>query len=712
MGTVVLTGGPQEGLLTNWQAPNFESDPKDRLNWVEEQIQEGEGAKEGQSAFRNLPKNLKIYNGIFSDTTKSKLVTGFMKYNIRKFVTTLSEVREIALYGSDAPQYKPIANVENKVAKCVYLESQFPRQLKKALQYATVMNEGYLWVKCEASDYGYGERMISFEDLGPLDVVATQVPKSNDIQDGYTVTAFKYMPIAEAHGRFPLFQEQLKPVSATDIKSRLQARRLDFTGSARYGEQGRTWGNLYCEIRYTYVRDLRINRTGMELPMGDPGTSWFYSVPSVGQMIPAGFENGVMQQRPARPEDCRVYPQLRLIITARGVDTPMYDGPAYDWHGKIPIVQYTVDDVPWEPGGRSLVQDVGSIEETKRKLERKIDQVTEVTLNPPIGYDRTATGGQTVENFDIFEQDTRTGMDGVPRNVLQSLLPEEVRVTQEHFSWLEYLSKTMTDQLGITDIGNLQNLKLNVNEEGMDKALESIGPIAKDIAAMVESGNAKVGYMLKFMIPQWFDTGRIIQDIGTDEITQEVYDFDPTSMVPSHMPEEFVVTVNPVTGAVDYNPPEQPSQYDKLTRAKRFAKNLRLTSVPSTLLRITAMQNQLKYLQLYRGGFPICPQTVAEKLDIDNYGEAPGTTEYDKWLWWKEQEVMVQVKGQLLAAAAMAQAGIMPPQPGGGGEGGPGGPPQPNQPHAGGRPPSGKKPPKLVEKGGSSFQPRTTIEES
>jgi hypothetical protein len=114
MGTVVFTGGPQEGLLTNWQAPDFETSPQERLDWVEEQIQEGEGAKEGQQSFKNLPKNLKIYNGIFNDTTKSKLVTGFMKYNIRKFVTTLSEVREIALYGSDAPQYKPIAKSRTK----------------------------------------------------------------------------------------------------------------------------------------------------------------------------------------------------------------------------------------------------------------------------------------------------------------------------------------------------------------------------------------------------------------------------------------------------------------------------------------------------------------------------------------------------------------------------------------------------------------------
>ncbi|HEY6018876.1 MAG TPA: hypothetical protein VIY48_03005, partial [Candidatus Paceibacterota bacterium] len=228
MGTVVLTG-PVEGKFTNWQAPPFESSAEDRLVWVEEQIQEGEGRLEGQPSYKNLAKNLRIYQGIFSDNTKSKLVSNFLKYNIRKFVETLSEVREIALYGSDAVQYKPMANIENKVAKCVYMESQFPRQLRKALQYAAVMNIGYLWPKATAEDYGYGERRIEFQALGPLDVVSTQVPMSNDVQDAYTNTIFIYMPIAEAHGKFPLFQDQLKPVSATDVKSRLQAKRLDWS---------------------------------------------------------------------------------------------------------------------------------------------------------------------------------------------------------------------------------------------------------------------------------------------------------------------------------------------------------------------------------------------------------------------------------------------------------------------------------------------------
>jgi len=695
MGTVITSAG-QAPQTTSWQVPAFECDPSHRLGWVEEQIQEGEGWLSGQSAYRNLVPNMRIYEGIFVDNTRSTLHTNFLKYNIRKFVETISDVREIALYGSDATQFKPYAEVENRVAKAVYLESQYPRQLRKALQYAAAMGVGYLWTKCRAEDYGRGERRIVFEPLGLLDVIPVQVPASNDVQDSYAVTVYEYMPVAEAHARFPLFQSQLKPVDQTRFNSRIEATRLNWQDRMKYGigESSRNWGNLYCEIRYTFIRDMRINTTQFELPMGDEGTTWFHKVPYVGQPIFGGIRNGQAFMRPAAKEDCWVYPNLRLIITAKGVSTPMYDGPAFDWHGKIPVVQYLVDDVPWKPLGESLVENVGSIEQTKRKHERMMDQVLTTTMNPPLGYDRTATGGPKVENFDIFEQNIRAGVDGQPRQILQSLLPEEVRVTEENRVFLESLTKMEEMQLGINDIGSLVNLKMNVTSDSFDKVLESVGPIAKGIATSMEEGNAKIGYMLKFMIPQWFDTSRIIQYIGPNSIPPEIFDFDPNSLIPSHGLEEYVRSEDGLA-----KPPLTESVYDKMQRAKCFARNLRLISVPSTLLKITQMQEQLKYLQLYRGQFPISPQTVAKKLGIDNYGDIDGDTEFEKWMNWMKLKIMLESQAQQLAAELMP-AGTGTPEN------------IQTAPHPGGRPPTGQRAPRLVQKGKTDGKPRTTITEA
>jgi hypothetical protein len=693
-----------KNIATCWQVPPFTAPADDRMGWIEEQLEEGEGWLSNQKAYKDLAKNIKIFDAIFDDKTKSTLISNGLKYDIRKFIETISEVREIGSYQSDAAQFKPYAEMVNKVARGIYLEAQFPRQVRKALQYSTVMGRGYIWPKCKTSKYGYGERQIIFEPLGPLDVVPVQIPNDNEVPNSYIVTIYEYMPIAEAHARFPLFQSELHPISGISYQSRVQARRVDYAEKFRYGEQSRNWGNLYCEIRYTFIRDIRINTAiknmkGFELPMGDPGTSWFYKVPYVGMDIPGPVEKGKRITRKATAEDCRIYPFLRLMISSKNMKTPMYDGPAFDWHDTIPVVQYDVDDWAWEGMGRSLVQDVGSIEVTKRKIERKIDQVITTTLNPPLGYDQTSTGGPKIENFDIFEENVRAGLDGKPREVLQSLLPEEVRADAIHFKFLEYLSAMRKEQLGINDLGNLAALKLNISGDQLDKALEPIGPIAKGIAAGMEAANAQVAYMLKFMIPQWYDTKRIIEYIGADNVTADVFDFDPTSVIPSHLPDEYVNGLIPTEGE---EPDVRPSTsvYSNLERSKYLTKNLRLISIPSTLLRITQQQEQLKLMTLKRQQAPIAWADILPKLGVENYGEVKGNTGRERWI----NEEIENIKFKVEEAKLLAAAGL-----GGGEDGGGGGK---GQGKGGGRPSTGQKPAKQYQKGGAGGEPRTGIKES
>jgi hypothetical protein len=61
----------------------------------------------------------------------------------------------------------------------------------------------------------------------------------------------------------------------------------------------------------------------------------------------------------------------------------------------------------------------------------------------------------------------------------------------EHFKFLEILQSMRKEQLGINDLGNLANLKLNLIGRQSQKALEPIGPIAKGIAAGMERRTQK-----------------------------------------------------------------------------------------------------------------------------------------------------------------------------------------------------------------------------
>ena len=679
----------EKNETSSWQAPPFWSHPEEIYAWVESQIQEGEGFLEAQKCYKDLSKNLRVFNAIFSDSCRSNLVTNTLKYDIRKFCETLAQVREIAGYGSDNPAYKKMAEMLTKVSKCVYLESDFPFQILKVLQYASVMGIGYLWPKVRATEYGYGERRMEFDALGLLDVIPTQIPsRTNDIQDAYAVTIYDYMPIAEAHGRFPLFQSQIQTVGQRrNYQTRMQAQRVDYAERNRYGDVGRTFGNLYAEIRYTFVRDLRINNTGYELPMGDEGTTWFYKVPYVGQQIFGGMRNGAPFYRPARAEDCRIYPNLRLIITSTGMGKPMYDGPAFDWDPRMPVIQYTVDDWAWEPLGRSIVGDVASIEQTIRKHERLMDQGLAAGMNPPMGYDHTNTGGPKVEHFDIFEPDVRLGVDGKPTDVFHSILPD-ISPTERNFKFIENLRATQGKQLGLEDLGNLgANMKLQIASDTADKMLESIGPVGKGIAQRVEKANKSVGQRIKYLILQWFDTQRIMEYVGPESMAPETFDYKPNELVPSHLPDEM-----------DQGQfPQAESQYSSLDRARWFAKQIRLVSVPSTLLKVTQMQQQLLLLQLKKGQAPISWLTVFKAMDIPN-------PEQEIEASYKEQEQLEKMKllAQIDLLQTMKKLGIDPSQLQGGDA-------NSGKPHPGGRPSSNSAPPKVKQKGSKGGDPRSTV---
>ena len=675
---------PSPERQTDWQVPPFEADPAKRQDWVETQVQDGEQWWQSQEASGSE----KYLDLLSSRGPEQAVKSNTLKSDIRKFVETISDIREIGTFGTGAEQLRSTAEMFNRVVKNVYRDSHFPRQARKALQWSVGLARGYMWPRYIRTDFGWGPGMVEFKDLGPREVLPTQVPTSGDIQGAYAVTIIEAMGIAEAHARFPRNQEELVPISRFRYTSPNAIRRHEFWDRHRYGTNTQDWERQFCEIRHTFIRDLRINRTGSMLPMGDVGTSWYYEVPSVGALISwRDPTNNLPASRSAEVSDCRVYPQLRRIITNPGMSKPLYDGPDFDWHGIMPAVQYDVDDWPWMACGYSLLQDVAGLERGKRAFLDLMYRVLKVKMKPPMGYDLSAgVAREDLKRLDLLDPDIESiGIDGDPKKALQSILPESVKVDSEDFKMLEILEKFQGKTLGLNDLGSLAQLKFNLSSETADKILETIGPIAKGISANLEISHAKICHILKFIICQYFTTRQLMTDIGVDGVATKIFDLEPKSIVPSHMPWETDT--------------KNPSQTAQTERAKWFAQNLKLISVPSSLIDITQMQERLMWLNFLQRGFPISFSTAFKKLGIDNWGESPGATEFEKWK--HEQFQMLEVKTKLAAVAGAEGAGG--PPPGGGGKG---------QGKGGGRPPTAKAPPKLEQRGSTTGNQRTVVSQS
>src|SRR5271157_347656 len=671
--------------LQDWQVKPFESDAAECQSWVEEQIQDGDNWWQSQAVAKNAEANLQL----LSADGPQKLKSNNLKSDIRKFVETIADIREIATLGSGSEQFKSMVETYNKTFKHIYQDSQFARQSRQALQYAIPLARGYLWPRYIRKDFGWGTGKIEFRPLGPREVLPSQLPADNDIQGSYAVTIMDCLGIAEAHARFPHAQDDLFPVSLTKPSSNGHVRRLEFWDRWKYGQENINWDQRYCEIRYTFVRDLRINKTGNMLPMGDKGTSWYYEVPSLNSLVVTTNPNNKLpESRKAKEEDCLIYPQLRLIISNPGMNKPLYDGPAFDWHGMMPPVAYEVDDWPWMAVGFSLLQDVAGIERAERGFIDLMYRVLRAKMNPPKGYDLNAgIPREDLKKFDWLEESgTTVGIDGKVQDALRSLLPDSVRVESTDFQMVEIMEKMRQKALGLNDIASLAQLKFNLSGEAMDKFLETIGPIAKGIAANMQVAQSKIAHMLKFMVGQYFTTSQLLSMIGPDGVSIQTFDFHPDSIIPSHLPSEEHLQKD-----------KKESEVPQMERAKWFAKNLQVVSVPSQLLNVTQMQDQLKWLNFLQRGLPISFSTAFKKLGVENWGDTPGATEFEKYK--HEQFELLEMK---IKAAQVAQAEGM---------GEPGGD-KGKQGKGGGRPPTARQAPKQETRGTKSGNLRVVTAQS
>lgn len=666
--------GPSDDFKS-WQAPPREATGEYKVGWFSELTQNGDNWCQSQAGIKNINKDIQLLMGV---NQERDLESNLLQPDIRTFVETITDLRQIATMGSKAQQFKKNVALYNDIFKFIFWDSQFVPMSRKALQWA-VLGRGYKWQKFSRDKFGWGKSKIVFDPLGPREFLPEQLPANNDVQGCYAGTIVRPMGIAEAHARFPNFQQWLTPISRYDWKTYGtlgMARRFDFYDRFRFTgenkEQG--WENKYCEIRYHFIRDLRINHTGYMQQMGVDGTSWGYQVPSVGDLlVTMNPHNGLPQSRKAEIADCRLYPQLRLAITSPSCPIPMYDDTSFDWHGEIPVTQHDVNDWVWSAVGYSLVGGVKGLEVARRDRLSDINSVLAVRKDPPLGHD-VSTGVQRtqMDKLDLLHaQGIRIGGKGDPTKWTRTLLPESMIVEESDFKGVELLGASIKAALGLTDLASMREIKGNMSDDSMEKFLENLGPVGKGIALNQWIANSKDANMLKYNIAQYYTVQDLMQMVGPEGVGLETFDNDPNSLVPSHLPGEDK------SGA---------SAHSKMERAKWFCEQLKVINTPAQLLNITHQQERMLNMFFLQKGAQISTASVMEKIGVEDYD-----VQHEAWKEEQLSDAMWKLDVQAALAHKQHELGLDPPPDQGPGQG-----------KGGGRPTSGKTPPHAEQKGSQS----------
>lgn len=690
-----------QNFYKQWQVPPFASPENTRIGWMDEMLQDSQGWLKSQRGYKDFQRSLDILSGqdsAYSSTVeyRSRVSSNRLKRNVREVVGAMSKLRPFWGYHSDNAAFSNNAEMMNKVTRAWYLSQFADRSIKEALQYAAATGRGWVRPVYRRDMAGTGRGDIKLFTYGAPCVLPFQLPGTGDWQQAYCVTILEEMPVFQAHAMFPAFQDRLNPSSsrywyANDgVRKASQGNLLQrIFGRANRGPSTDAMSDLLVPIRYSYIIDLSINKTGFAIPMGEPGSSWAYIVPSLGQDIPVSISptTNQMTYRKANENDARLYPYRRLLIASDRVIT--YDGPSFDWHGMVPAIPFTMDEWPWEPLGFSLIHDGFELQAAINAILRgNMDKVKQ-QLHPSLLFDSNMTNMSEARRFDPFKPDDRLAYDsagGEGPPFTPAVDAETLKVTPESMAMIEKLEGTMDAQMAINDVATLAKMRTVGSMDDLEKIMEANGPIIEDMSRAMEPPMRDLGVMVKYLICQYYTTTRLMQWVGPDGISREIFDYDPTSLIPSHLPGEDVNSASPV---------------DKIRRARVFADNLQFFILPNSLHELQQMQMKLLLIQLRKAGIFIDSKTIAEACSVPNYGNIPGNTVLERYEAEQEMQLEWAARGQQIANAL----GLIPPG------GAPAGQPPPGAPAPGGgapegRPPSFNAPPSIQQKDGGS---RSTI---
>lgn len=684
--------------------------PDELSAWCSDAISDGKSYLRLQPAYSYIQDGIDIVNGDAmksSIQSLSSIKTDQTVRNAKEIVAAQTNIRIIPAFKSDIPEFRHQTQILNRGFMAWQSMTFADRSLRKGWQYATAAGTGYLYLRYDPNYYYKGRGDIVMDACGPLDVLPLGMGRQHDLQKAYAVAHRVDTPLHEAWRMFPEYYDRIAPHRTSAFgRGTVISQAVKFATAAlkRWGQGSKvenepaTWDMV--DVYYIYIDDESVNDTGhpieMRGPDGQPGTSWCYTVPYLGQRIQIGMQNGSPVYRDTARTDCLLYPNRRLLIYVEGVvvnPDPQHQASPY-WHAKVPIVQLVADDWAWNFLGFPVTRYGQSLEKGSVEMWRGMVDAMNGRLSPSRAYDRNNTSAGLAAALNTRIPNQYVGLDlGLLGDAAlpKPLLP---------FQWYEYpphylqaqdqLKAMIKEQMGVSDTTALARARQLPSGDSQEKLLESLGPLIKDQSRNLEKSVCAIGEMWKSNFFQFITAARRLSIQGFEGLADEDFDYDPGTLIPASQALVEASQTRKWKSDGQYGDTsaalEMRLQGDTWSsaaasgavvplfeRARWHKDNFPFSVTPYSLHEMNSMTRKLVYLQRKKAGFPMDPWTEAEIFDDRNFGDPPPSYEdpetgeirvprtgFERWLVWQKLQVGIAKALQKEAGGAGAPGGQRP----------------------------------------------------
>ena len=638
---------------------------KQKLDWLHASIDAGFSFLRHQRAWPDIDIGLDVINGDFFDAALSELSnvsTNRTKRQIREIVSSLGNMKIVPQHKTENKDFVGKIESLDKLWLGWWNETSADRSYRKFLQYACACGTAYFVPRWDPNFHGIGKGDIRLDVFGPRQILPIQLPANHDLQQAYAVIIVKPTPLDLARRTWPEFAERIvadREAPAGFRRLALKAQRyasyvMNRFGMGTFKEQEET-PFPEVDIFECYIMDTSINTSGREIRMGDPGSSWEYTVPYLGQRLPGSAPGDF---REATRQDCLMFPMRRCFVATNTCE--LSDGPSPFLHGKVPVIQGRVDDWPWNFLGYGMAREGAALEESNISMMRDIVDANRARLNPPFAYDsdRLTENAAAQVNPRLPGQTIpfQLGGTGSVEQIFKLLVSEriyDVPVTIPAF--IKEQEARMDYQMGVTDIVAMTKAKQLPASDGLEKLIQATGPLAEDMSRGQEAVVMQLGPMITSLQFQFYSPAHVISLLGEDNAPSELFDREPGNLVPSHMPGEDKT---------------KPSKYPNWIRYRWFGDEFTFQVTPYSLHKLNQNSRKMALFLWQKAGLPIDPWTMAEVNDIANIGPAPkgASTIIERWVAWMHLQTELEIdKLKQIAAAGIQPPGKHPGQGAGGG---------------------------------------------
>lgn len=632
-------------------------DPLNLLGYLREGVQEGDNFLRAQHGYLKIDLAQRMVMGDFGtadirSADLSQVTDNEFGSIALQLQAQNTDTRPFFLYSTKNPNYSAQARMLNVCAEHWWLARQVDMRFRDGINGCSAGGTSCLWTTWNPDLGNFGDYETRYID--GRDALPVRPWSYHSYQDCEILIIRQERSTNELKRRWPSHADEIRP---------------DRDGSASMSDEAETYSSKVIsglgKSPFTLYREFltkaKAAMSGGQFPVTDLFTAYITdrSRNRTDRVKLMGPWSNDPKPRPRRnwsyevdPGDL-IYPGGRVVVATN--TCVLYDGPNSYWHDQRPASKLTLIQWPFPKCymGKAPLWDIMEWQKELNEAQRRIADHSAKFVDPDLVIDQNSgLARASAEKIRARKSGgkfyKRPGPGDGFRFEYPPPLPAEIIARPDSIiGRMRSLAQTF-DMQSVLAKGQLPA------SESLDAILSMQTAGVRAMSRTLEAFMREFGTQMAFNFAQNYTKAQRLTLMGPLGATPQDYDIDPSVLVPAFVGDDFG--------------PDGQIKADRLTsprtrrsRAKDYLRYFSFDVRPNSMLKTAHVDEELKYLQLARGGF-IDPVTMLERMDFPNIGQDqipggdPGTV-VGRLLKMSEANLMGQV-----GPAGRKSSGQMPAQ--------------------------------------------------